>query len=300
MGCCHVFVVYQDEMVVEEESHEDAGNCSSSLWDGATTAQSKEQQCVLNWSSRMSSCGQNTRDEANQLVLEYLMVSGFREAAEEFAQEAGLKIDVGSMADREEARNLILSGDILGCIRLLDNMDKNILENDPSLFFDLLRQQFVELLLLGGEGGGGTAALKFAQERLLPQVLRDPGLLRSVERLMGLVAFATPSVLQLMLSASPSSSTFSSPSLSSSTATAAAKPLPPQVSFLQEALDGQRRMDLATRVNNAMLTSGGLSCQPELPGVLRHVKHLQQQLLLREGDATVSRVPIITNISAAE
>jgi len=264
----------EDEMV-EVEGNENVGvNVPPQNRGGY----SEEQGSALSWSGRMIRTGQPTRDEANRLVLEYLMVSGFREAAEEFAREAGLAADVGSMAGREEARNLLLRGDVLSCVRLLDALDPHILEKDSLLLFDLYQQHFVELLLAGGEAGGGAVALQFAQEHLLPLVLRDPALLRKVERLMGLVAFSAPPTLHLVLSSAAAAGSRRSPDSVTAPAT-----LPAHLSYMREALDGQRRVELAGRVNQAMLVSGGLSSQPELPGMLRSVKHLQQRHLREAG-----------------
>jgi hypothetical protein len=240
--------------------------------------------------------GQAPRQHTNHLVLDFLVLSGCQEAAVQFAQEAHLDVDLRGMADREEARGLLLAGDVPGCLCLLVRRYPSALEADPLLEFDLHAQHFVELLVAGAEaeteieeglGSGSIAALLFAREQLLPLALRDRLLLPALELLLRLAALSSCEHVQLVHACSSSS-------------TGADPALPTHLCCLKEAMDAQRRVDLAARVNQAILRSRGARCKPELPGVLRSVGRLQQLHQQRFPAAGGGDRPVVAGITGRQ
>ena len=279
--------------------------------EGKESIEDSDSQRALRWSRLMLTSGQVSRQELNSLVMEYLMVHGYQDAVAEFSKETGLLQDhskgVGAMAEREAARGMLIKGDIMGCIEVLNEVDASILEKDTDLLFELYKQHFVELVLSGRTQSNNipevgeedefqrvTAAIQFAQENILPLVLKDPALLKSVEQMMSLIAFSSPDNLALIISMSSPPRSRDSPD--SVTAETSMSTLPAHLFFLRDAVDIQRRFDLASRVNQAILLSSGLSPEPQLPGVLRRMVYLQHKRISKLGTNAKPDFPTISNV----
>jgi hypothetical protein len=88
---------------------------------------------------------QPSRELINELIMNYLVVEGYKEGALKFAKEAGVKnrqsdmLEGGLIDDRIEVRRLIECGEIEGAIRKIDSISDEILKKDPELYFDLKR-----------------------------------------------------------------------------------------------------------------------------------------------------------------
>lgn len=69
----------------------------------------------------------NNRD-LNRLVMDYLVVEGYKEAAENFAREAGMtpRADFESIQNRMTIRNAIQRGDIVEAIERVNDLNPEV------------------------------------------------------------------------------------------------------------------------------------------------------------------------------
>jgi glucose-induced degradation protein 8 len=87
--------------------------------------------------------------------------------------------------DRMEIRRAVHSGRIESAIDRVNDLDPEILEESPALFFRLQQQRFIELI----REGKTEEALEFAQESLAPRGEEHPGFLEDLEKTVALLAF---------------------------------------------------------------------------------------------------------------
>jgi len=134
------------------------------------------------------------RSEMNQLIMEYLIHEGFKEAAERFKIEAGIQMPQNSphsetpdaMERRIQVRNAIEEGRILEAMKLINEYYPELIDDHRHLYFKLQQQQLIELI----RGQHVEEALKFAQEQL--SVDGDYLQLPELERTLALLAFDKP------------------------------------------------------------------------------------------------------------
>jgi len=129
--------------------------------------------------------------DLNRLVMDYLVVEGYRSAAEEFGKEANLAapVDLDSIERRMNIRDAIYRGDVEDAIEKVNDLNPEILETNPSLYFHLQQQKLIEHI----RHGRTTEALVFAQSELAPRSEENPEFLSELERTMALLAFeSTP------------------------------------------------------------------------------------------------------------
>ncbi|PHH78149.1 hypothetical protein CDD80_7323 [Ophiocordyceps camponoti-rufipedis] len=132
------------------------------------------------------------KSDINALILDYLTMEGYPNAAAKFSKEANLQPqqDCASIRTRQEIQNFIHSGNIQSAIETLNDLDPQILDDDKALHFSLLRLQLVELIRSCNASGGDIApALKFATEQLGPRAPTNPKFLEDLERTMALLLF---------------------------------------------------------------------------------------------------------------
>ena len=109
-------------------------------------------------------------NQINELVMNYLHVEGYTDAAVKFSQEcSGLQncIDethLKMMEKRMQIRNCIMNGNIDQAIVLVNEYSPEILDRNQSLFFNLLQQKLVEMI----RNELVEEAIEFAQEDLAP------------------------------------------------------------------------------------------------------------------------------------
>lgn len=101
-------------------------------------------------------------------MLNYLVIEGFKEAAEEFLKESGLGefsrssstscasdesvcdsetstiVEIEGIENRLKVRKAIQSGHISEAIREINNLDPEILDNTPTVYFHLKLEEFLE------------------------------------------------------------------------------------------------------------------------------------------------------------
>ncbi|XXG95077.1 Uridine kinase [Hypoxylon texense] len=144
------------------------------------------------------------KSDINALILDYLTLAGYPNAAAKFSTEANLSPHQHSSAieARQEIQSYIHRGDIENAIRALNNHDPSILDKDEPLHFALLRLQLVELIRKAQPGGDIGPALEFAQTQLGPKAPRTPQFLEDLEKTMSLLVFGhdklDPSIAALL------------------------------------------------------------------------------------------------------
>ncbi|OAV90589.1 hypothetical protein PTTG_06172 [Puccinia triticina 1-1 BBBD Race 1] len=197
------------------------------------------------WQSRIAEM-QIDRDDLNRLVMDYLVIEGFKDSAENFARESGLAptVDLDSIEYRMGIKNAIQRGDVDEAITKVNDLNPEILDQNPDLFFHLQQQRMIEYI----RHGQIAEALAFAQQELAPRGEENPVFLSELERTMALLAFDT--------------------SLPANGPTSATNPNAPPP-HIQELLLPSQRQRTAGQLNSAILTSQSHGKDPKLPNLLR-------------------------------
>merc|ERR1711935_826146 len=138
------------------------------------------------WMKDMEQC-HVTKAQLDSLVLNYLFTEGYKDAAEQLANEANMEptTNLTSIDDRMRIRKAVENGNIQTAIELVNEHNPEILDTEPVLIFHLQKQRLLEIIRTGETG----KALTFAQEELAPQAEDNPNLLEELEQTMTLLAF---------------------------------------------------------------------------------------------------------------
>ncbi|RDW74671.1 uncharacterized protein DSM5745_07333 [Aspergillus mulundensis] len=146
-----------------------------------------------------------SKTDMNRLVMDYLVTNGYPAAAQKFALEANIQqVDVESIQERVGIRTAIYSGNIQSAIEKINELNPQILDENPSLHFALLRLQLVELIRSCSLNPDGdiTPALEFATSQLAPRAPTNPQFLEDLEKTLALLIFPkenlTPSLAPLL------------------------------------------------------------------------------------------------------
>ncbi|CAM9444119.1 unnamed protein product [Scytosiphon promiscuus] len=216
------------------------GGSSSAAGSGGANRQKAKSIYSAVWDLRMKQC-EVSKGDLNELVMNYLIVEGYRDAAEHFVEESGTQanMDLATIEDRVAIRKAMMQGDIVQAMELANDMDPTMLDRDSDLRFGLLKQRLVELVRRGDAG----AALTFAAERLAPEGAENPAVLRQIEEVVTLLAFED-------VGACP----------------------------LSGLLDMEQRQAAAGRLNAAVLQSQQQEKGPWLPDLLRQLVYTQNAL----------------------
>lgn len=135
----------------------------------------------------------------HELVVEYLIFSGYKEAAELLVKDADLPSpiqpvvanikNVDTLEQRNEIRNAIIIGDLETALKLINQITPNLLNSNQKLQFKLLRQQLVELI----RNKEVEKVLSFAQTNLADKCANiPPELFTKLEQTYALLAFDNP------------------------------------------------------------------------------------------------------------
>ncbi|KZT30650.1 lish motif-containing protein [Neolentinus lepideus HHB14362 ss-1] len=184
------------------------------------------------WNRRLHEV-QVTKKDLNRLIMDYLVIEGYKSAAEEFSQEAGLSppVDFESIESRMNIREAIQRGDVEDAITRMNDLNPEILDTNPALYFRLQQQKLIEYI----RHNRIAEALQFAQEELAPRGEESPEFLSELERTMALLVFDSASA-------------------------------PPTIS---ELLSPAQRVKTAGEVNAAILESSSQGKEAKLVGLLR-------------------------------
>ncbi|PSR75869.1 hypothetical protein EW026_g2549 [Hermanssonia centrifuga] len=133
--------------------------------------------------------------------MDYLVIEGFKTTAEEFNKEAGLTspVDLESIESRMNIREALQRGDVGEAITRVNDLNPEILDTNPALYFRLQQQKLIEYI----RQGRIAEALEFAQQELAPRGEESQEFLGELEKTMALLAFdsspsAPPSVTELL------------------------------------------------------------------------------------------------------
>jgi len=208
----------------------------------ATVTVTKRAVSREEWDKKLTEVKLNKTD-LNHLVMNFLVIEGYKDAAEKFQQESGTPpgLDLSSISDRMAIRSAIQKGNIQEAIERVNDLDPSILDTNPRLIFHLRQQQLIELI----RQGQLEAAIKFAQEELALRGEGNTEFLEELEKTMGLLAFENP------MAAGGSVAALADPA---------------------------QRLRLASELNTAILTAQFREREPKLPTLLKMLLWSQQQL----------------------
>ncbi|KAI5481082.1 hypothetical protein MNV49_006268 [Pseudohyphozyma bogoriensis] len=209
------------------------------------------------WKTRLADVPVS-KDDLNALVANYLFTEGFRDAAENFSREAGITpaIDLPSIESRQVIRRAVHSGEVEKATELVNELDPEILDTNPTLHFHLLQLHLIELI----RQSRIPEALLFAQTELAPRGEEHPQFLKELERTMALLAFEMPA-----FPSSAASAVVPAPPPSGKKAKEEVQ-MPSSISSL---LDQSQRLKTAAELNAAILTSQSHNKEPKLPGLMK-------------------------------
>ncbi|XP_031110894.1 protein GID8 homolog [Ipomoea triloba] len=181
------------------------------------------------------------KEDMNKLVMNFLVTEGYVEAAEKFRMESGTEpdIDLATITDRMAVKKAVQCGNVEDAIEKVNDLNPEILDTNPQLFFHLQKQRLIELI----RNGKVEEALEFAQDELAPRGEENQGFLEELERTVALLAFEDVANCPL-----------------------------------GELLDISQRLKTASEVNAAILTSQSHEKDPKLPSLLKLLVWAQNQL----------------------
>ncbi|KAJ3299807.1 Glucose-induced degradation complex subunit [Borealophlyctis nickersoniae] len=182
-----------------------------------------------------------SKQDLNKLIMNYLVIEGYKDAAEKFSNESGLqpRVDLASIEDRMNIRNAVQAGNIDDAIERVNDLDPEILDTNPKLYFHLQQQKLIEFI----RHGRIADAIEFAQEELAPRGEENPEFLEELERTMALLAFEDNAK-----------------------------------SPVGDLLEHTQRQRTASELNSAILTAQCQEKDPKLPSLLRMLVWAQNQL----------------------
>ncbi|KAK7742528.1 hypothetical protein SLS63_000092 [Diaporthe eres] len=137
------------------------------------------------------------KSDINALILDYLTMEGYPQAAANFSKEANLQPmqEDPAIRARQEIRDLIHQGHIQDAIESLNDLDSEILDQDAHLHFALLRLQLVELIRNSSDGDKNVmTAIQFARDQLGPRASRQPAFLKPLENTMAILLYPRDSL----------------------------------------------------------------------------------------------------------
>jgi len=217
------------------------------------------------WDKRLNAI-KFKKEDVNQLVMNYLIIEGHKDAAEKFQKESGTKpeVELSTISKRMEIRSSIQNGQIEEAIQKVKELHPMILNNE-SILFHLQQQQLIELI----RRGNIEEALIFAQKELAPKCENSKEFMAELEITMALFAFTVFQDNNIVIHTM----------------------CPPNVSKL---LDPSQRSKTATELNSAILIAMNQQKEPKLPTLLKMLKWSQNVSLEKY------KYPKITDFSTAK
>ncbi|KAF4356242.1 hypothetical protein G4B88_002854 [Cannabis sativa] len=148
-------------------------------------------------------------------------------------------IDLATITDRMAVKKAVQCGNVEDAIEKVNDLNPEILDTNPQLFFHLQQQRLIELI----RNGKVEEALEFAQEELAPRGEENQSFLEELEKTVALLAFEDVSNCPV-----------------------------------GELLNISQRLKTASEVNAAILTSQSHEKDPKLPSLLKMLIWAQNQL----------------------
>eukprot|EP00041_Stephanoeca_diplocostata_P010619 m.169150 g.169150 ORF g.169150 m.169150 type:complete len:227 (+) comp18231_c0_seq1:220-900(+) len=192
------------------------------------------------WAARVANVKVSKAD-LNKLVMNYLVVEGYKDAAAAFVTESGESAgtDLEAVANRMKIRQALREGNVTNAMELTNDLNPETLDTSPQLFFRLQLQRLIELIRTGNV----EAALDFAEHELAPLTDRNPTFLAELEETMALFAFPDQSQ-----------------------------------SPVGHLLSPAQRQKIASELNAAILASQSEATSPRLPSLLKLLQWAQEKL----------------------
>ena len=130
------------------------------------------------------------RTDIDKLVMDYLVKEGFKDAVLAFQAETGLKpgVNMAHMDDQIKIREAIEAGRIQDAVELVNDVDPDILDTNPTLYFHLQQQQLLELI----KTGDVERILEYSCTELAARGEENPSFLDELEQSLSLLAFEDP------------------------------------------------------------------------------------------------------------
>ncbi|XP_012449471.1 protein GID8 homolog isoform X1 [Gossypium raimondii] len=181
------------------------------------------------------------KEDMNKLVMNFLVTEGYAEAVAKFRMETGTEpdMDVAMIMDRMAVKKAVQCGNVEDAIEKVNDLNPEILDTNPELFFHLQQQRLIELI----RNEKIEEALEFAQEELAPRGEENQSFLEELERTVSLLVFKDVSNCPV-----------------------------------RELLDISQRLKTANEVNAAILTSQSHEKDPKLHSLLKMLIWAQNQL----------------------
>lgn len=222
-------------------------------------AESSTSLSEAQWQSLLASAHVDEA-QSNALVLNYLVVEGYKAAADAFVREAAATGSVSArdaqlvqqlsdsdVAARAAIRAAVHQGDVVRGIEQLNDLQPDLLDADSRLAYALQLQRLVELVRLGD----ADRAVQLARAELAPRAGLQADLLDELERGMALLAFPD----------------------AAAAADDAALPEP-----LRVLLRDERRVSTANQLNGAILRAQGADDESRLRLVLKTIAWCEAEL----------------------
>mmetsp|Transcript_36045 Transcript_36045/g.32423 ORF Transcript_36045/g.32423 Transcript_36045/m.32423 type:complete len:120 (+) Transcript_36045:71-430(+) len=89
------------------------------------------------------------KKDLNSLIMNFFLIEGYRDAAENFKKESGTDIsnmDLTFMQERLDIRSMIHDGKIDKAMEKVNELNSKILEDNSDLHFTLMLQKLIELV----------------------------------------------------------------------------------------------------------------------------------------------------------
>ncbi|KAI2614306.1 CTLH/CRA C-terminal to lish motif domain-containing protein [Hypoxylon fragiforme] len=165
--------------------------CTSGFEDRKMTSSASTTKSMTHVFTRQVQEVKTPKSDINALILDYLTVAGYPNAAAKFSTEANLSPQqpTSAIQARQQIQTFIHKGEIENATHALNELDPSILDEDEPLHFALLRLQLVELIRKSRPGDDIGPALEFAQTQLGPKAPRTPQFLEDLEKTMSLLVF---------------------------------------------------------------------------------------------------------------
>ena len=153
-------------------------------------AQSSAESFYRKWEEKVKSY-HLPRAEIDKLIMEYLVKEGFKDAVLSFQSETGIDpgVNLAIMDDQIKIREAIGTGNIQEALELVNNVDPEILDTNPKLYFHLQQQQLLELI----KKGDMLRVLEYASTELSARGEENPEFLDELEQSLSLLAFGDTS-----------------------------------------------------------------------------------------------------------
>ena len=126
-----------------------------------------------------------SKQDINRMVMNYLVVEGYKSAAENFAQESGVEanMDFDLIDQRREIRILLQEGKIQEAIEKINDLNPEILDTNDVLYFQLKKQRLIELI----KDEQIEQALLFCQKHLAEKSAKKSEFMEQLEEVMTLL-----------------------------------------------------------------------------------------------------------------